>query len=185
MPSRWEMPPAYLQSGNPETENTPTLPYPGQLGIRFTITNPQRSAPGVDAGRSKRYQYIKTDSTMAVAPYPGAVAWWSDKTQYMVTTSATKLGRGRIAGVFRTAIGLGNYGCVQIGGPAPVKFIDGVTVANVNTAGNLVIPSATDGKADVLGAGTAATYPVLGETAGLLSGADSTAMVDLNVPETT
>ena len=30
------------------------------------------------AGRFKTYQLIQTDSGMAVAPYQGAVAWWSD-----------------------------------------------------------------------------------------------------------
>jgi hypothetical protein len=184
-PSRWEQPAVYLQSGDPETENTPVLHAPGLLGARFTIVNPQRSTPGADAGRSKRYQLVRTDSTMSVAPFPGAVAWWSDKTQYLVTTSPTALGRGRTAGVFRTTVARGNYCCVQVEGPCPTKLIDAPTAAPVANSGQFVIPSATAGKADVLAAGIAATYPPLGVIAGALNLGDNTIVVDLNVPETT
>ena len=184
MPNRWEMPPVYLQSGDPETENTPTLHAPGTLGARFTVIQPTRSAAGAEAGRSKTYQLIRTDSTMTVAPFAGAVAWWADKTQYLVTTSPTALGRGRIAGVFQYAISLGYYGCIQTHGPATVKFIDAVASAP-SVAGLFVIPSATAGKADTLAAGTAATYPTLGVTAGAYDAPNATAVVDLDVPETT
>ncbi len=51
--------------------------------------------------------------------------------------------------------------------------------------GKLVIPSATNGKADCLAAGSAATYPVLGYSAGAMNLGDNSAVVDLDVPETT
>jgi len=183
MPNIFELPPVYLQSGDPETENVATLHAPGTLGARFTVKQPTRSAAGAEDGRYKRYQLIRTDSTMTVSPFRGAVAWWSDKTQYLVTTSPTALGRGRIAGVFQNAITLGYYGCIQIGGPATVKFIDAVAVAPT-VAGLFVIPSATAAKADTLAAGTAASYPALGVTAGVYNAAAAEAVVDLNVPET-
>lgn len=181
--------PVYLQSGDPEGENTPTLYAPGSLGLRFTVINPQRATPGAEAGRSKKYQIVRTDSSMSVAPYLGAVAWWSDKTQYLVTTTVTTLGRGRIAGVFQNPVTPGNYCCVQIGGPALVKFTDSVT-ATPDGTGQFVIPSATNAKADCLAAGTAATYPPLGITAavgtgGAFNASDRTGVVDLAVPETT
>ena len=184
MPNRWEMPALYLQSGDPETENTPSLQYPGQLGMRITVRQPPGGAVGAEAGRSKRYQLIQTDSTMSVAPFRGAVAWWSDKTKYLVTTSPTALGRGRIAGVFQNAISAGYYGCVQIEGPATVKFVDAPTAAPT-AAGLFVIPSATAGKADCLAAASAATHPTLGVSAGVYDAAQAEAVVDLNVPETT
>ena len=183
-PIGWNEQAVFLQSGDPENENVATLSYPGQLGMRFTVVQPSRSAPGAEDGRSKTYQLIQTDSTMTVAPFRGAVAWWSDKTKYLVTTTVTTLGRGRIAGVFQNAITLGNYGCVQRGGPATVKFIDGVTSAPT-AAGLFVIPSATNAKADCLAAGSAATYPVLGLSAGVYNAAAAEAVVDLDVPETT
>lgn len=184
MPNRWEMPPLYLQSGDPETENVPSMAYPGQLGCRISVKQPgPPGTPGAEDYRHKRYQYVQTDSTMSVAPFKGAVAWWSSQARYLVTTSCTKLGRGRIAGVFQNAITPGWYGCIQIGGPATVKFVDGPTAAPTE-AGLIVIPSATDGKADCLAAASAATYPALGRSAGTYDAAACEGIVDLDVPET-
>lgn len=184
MPNRYEQPAFYLQSGDPEQENSPTLAYPGQLGIRFTVIQPSRSAPGAEAGRSKRYQLIKTDSTMTVAPFPGATAWWSDKTQYLVTTNATN--RNRVAGVFQNAVSPGNFGCVQIEGPATVKLLDADMAAVA--IGDVIIPSATNAKATRVAVGTAPTHTVMGQVGGPPLTTDppsATAVVDLNVPETT
>lgn len=183
-PNRFEQPTVFLQSGDPEQENTPTLSYPGQLGIRFTVVQPTRSAPGVESGRSKRYQLIKTDSTMTVAPFPGATAWWSDKSQYLVTTNATN--RNRVAGVFQNAVTPGNFGCVQIGGPGTTKIIDAPTAAVA--IGTTIIPSSTNGKADNLAVGTAPTHMVMGQVAGpplSYSAGAQEVVVDLAIPETT
>jgi hypothetical protein len=184
MPNAFERQPVYLQSGDPEAENVAALYAPGTLGARFTVVQPTRSPAGAEDGRSKRYQLIRTDSTMAVSPFRGAVAWWSDKTQYLVTTSPTALGRGRIAGVFQNAITPGYYGCIQIGGPATVKFIDAPTAAPT-VAGLFVIPSATAAKADCLAAASAATFPPLGVSAGVYNAPNAEGVVDLAVPETT
>jgi hypothetical protein len=183
-PNRFEQPAYYLQSGDPETENTPTLHAPGLLGARFTVVQPTRSVAGVEAGRSKRYQLIRTDSTMAVAPYPGAVAWWADKAAYLVTTVATN--RNRVAGVFQNAITLGYYGCIQIGGPASVKMLDADMAAVA--IGEAIIPSTTAGKATRVAVGTAPTHTLLGWVAGPALSTDApsaTVVVDLAVPETT
>ena len=188
MPNNNNMPPVYLQSGDPERESNPTLAYPGQLGMRFTVIQPTRAVPAAEEGRSKTYQIVRTDSTMSVNPFKGAVAWWADKTQYLVTTSPTALGRGRIAGVFQNLptfpITKGHYTCVQVGGPGITKFVDAVT-AQPTVAGLFVIPSATAGKADCLAAGSAATYPVLGLSSGVYDVLNAEAIVDLDVPETT
>jgi len=188
MPNRWEQPAIYLQSGDPEQENVPTLLYPGLLGARFTVIQPSRVAPAAEAGRSKRYQIIKTDSTMAVAPYEGAVGWWADQAAYTVTTTSpsTAQTRNRVAGAFCNAITPGYYGCVQIAGPGKVKLIDAVVQANV-VAGAYIVPSATNGKADVVAAATAPTAQPLGQVAQPLTFnvADLTVVVDLAIPETT
>ncbi len=183
MPNRWDNPTPYLESGDPESEDNVRLQYPGQLGTRFTVIQPGRTAPAAEAGRAKTYQIVRTDSTMSVAPFPGATAWWADKTQYLVTTTVTTLGRGRVAGVFQNAITKGNYGCIQVKGPATVKFIDAVTAAPT-AAGLIVIPSSTAGKADCLAAGSAATYPPMGVSASAYNATDATAIVDLDIPET-
>lgn len=190
-PNSWFSQPVYIPGGNPETMNEPESNIkPGQLGIKFAYNIPPRSAPGVDsetlatgaAGAPKAYKMVRTDSSMAVAPFASAVAWWFNQAEYRVTTSPTSLGRGRIAGVFRNSVTPGNVCCVQTNGKGKVKFIDAPTAAPSND-GFFVIPSATAGKADCLAAGSAATYPVLGRSAGVLQGGTSEAIVDLDVPE--
>lgn len=181
MPNNIRKQTMYLPNGgDPEQVDVSTLMEPGQLGGKITIINPPNSAY---PGRSKTYQLVKTDSTMSVNPYDGAVAWWSDQANYLVTTAASS--RGRIAGVFVNAPTKGNYTCIQTGGRhEQVKFIDAVT-AQPTTAGLFVIPSATAAKADCLAAGSAATYPALGLSAGAYDAVNATAAVDLDVPETT
>lgn len=189
MPNRWEMPPVYLQSGDPETESVASLHAPGLLGARFTIIQPSRGTPGAEDYRSKRYQLIKTDSSMAVAPFKGAVAWWSDQANYVVTTTspAVAVGRNRIAGVFcRTWENSGDYMCVQIQGPALTKLIDAAINANV-VVGAYIIPSATNAKADVVATATAPTQTPLGQVGAPITfnAASKEVVVDLAVPETT
>jgi hypothetical protein len=188
-PSRWEMPPVYIQSGDPETESTPTLHAAGLLGARFTILNPQRSQPGVEtspAGRSKRYQLIKTDSSMSVAPFPGATAFWTDRAGYVVTTNPASSSRNDIAGIFRRSWNAaGDFMCVQIGGPGLVKMLDASMGAL--TAGDSIISSATSGKAERVAVGTAPTHATYGRVSAPLTvqAGESTVLVDLDVPETT
>ncbi len=112
MPYNIRNQPMYFQTGDPETDNLATLPYPGALGSRVTIKEPGVPGAPTAAGqyRSKTYQLVQYDSAMTTAPFLGATAWWSDKTKYLVTTLPTTLGRGRIAGVFRNANPVGNYG---------------------------------------------------------------------------
>jgi len=190
-PNSWFSQPVYIPGGNPETMNEPESNIkPGQLGIRFAYNILPRSAPGVDSatlatgaqGLPKAYKMVRTDSTMTTAPYDGAVAWWADQALYKTTTSPTTLGRGRVAGVFRTVVTVGNVTCIQVGGKGKIKFIDAPTAAP-DATGLIVIPSATVGKADCLAAGSAATYPALGRSAGALQGGTSEAIVDIDVPE--
>jgi hypothetical protein len=173
--------PMYVQAGNLENENVPfaTDPYPGMLGSRVTV-NVATGATGQGAV-GKTYQRVQVDSTVTTAPFPGAVAWWSDKPTSKVTTSPTN--RGRVAGVFRNAVTPGNIGFIQTQGPSTVKIIDAPTAAPT-IAGLIVIPSATAGKADVLAAASSATYPPLGVTTSALQGGTSICAVDLDVPET-
>lgn len=192
---------AYVSTGDPETVNDPRPYAPGMLGARVTIKEPTVGSPvatGVgESYRFKTFQYVQTDSTMAVAPFKGAVALWSNKASYVVTTTVATLGRGRVAGIFENddsgkwtgranAITPGYYCFIQTQGPGLVKFLDSPTAAPT-AAGLIVVPSATAGKADCLAAGTAATYPALGLSASTfanIDGSDTMALVDLDVPET-
>ena len=184
-PNSWFSQPVYIPGGNPETMNEASLLYPGQLGIRFQYINPPRTVPSgdtVEDGTPKGFQLVHTDSTMTVTPFDGATAWWANQQQYRVTTTVTTLGRGRVAGVFKTAVTPGNYCCVQQKGKSQVKFVD-APVAAPTAAGLLVIPSATNAKADCLAAGSAATYPIMGRSAGVYNAVEATAIVDLDIPD--
>lgn len=172
----------WVQSGDPETVDSPALTYPGQLGKFVSVKQPTATAPeGQDEeGRDKVYRLVHTDSSMTVSPFRGAVAWWQDKSRFRTTTSPTN--RGRVAGVYQNAITRGNYGWIQTGGPGIVKFVDAPTAAPT-AAGLIVIPSGTAGKADCLAAGTAATYPILGYSSAAYNAALAEAVVDLAVPD--
>lgn len=171
----------WVQTGDPNTVDDTTLRYPGQLGAEMVVKEPgPAGSPSGASYREKRYKYVSTDSTMSVSPFSGAVAWWAEATGYKTTTSPTTLGRGRVAGVYVNAITKGNYGYIQVGGPCVVKFVD-APVAAPTVAGLIVIPSATAAKADCLAAGTAASYPALGRSAGTYDAANTQCIVELDV----
>lgn len=179
----------YIPEGDPDDMSVAEadFPYPGLIGTRFTVQQPgPRGAPtGTEENQTKTYQIVRTDSSMTVAPADGMVAWWSRTRDYQTTTDPTALGRGRVAGIYkRTWAAAGDIMCIQKKGPCSVFFVDAPTT-DPTVAGLNVIPSATAGKADCLGAGTAPTYPLIGQSAGPLQGGTARAVVDLNVGETT
>lgn len=161
----------YLQSGLPQNENRLPDGYSGgQLGSRFTFKDPE------DSNIAKKYQLVQADSVMDVVPADNLVAYWLEASGYRVTTDVSVAGRGKPAGIFRTAVTLGNICCIQIGGPGDVLFSAGTPDAT----GLIAIPTATDGQAQALAAGTAATYPPLGVT--LSTAVANVARVELQLP---
>lgn len=183
-PNSWFSQPVFVPGGDPEQMNEPSLTYPGQLGIRFNYIQPPRVAPaaGSEEGQPKAFQLVQSDSSMSVAPYDSAVAWWANRTGYLVTTNAGTPGRGQVAGIFKTAVTPGNYCCIQQKGIGAVKIIDAPTAAPT-AAGLHVVPSATNGKADVVAAGTGYVYPRIGRTMGTMNLGDNTVLTDLDIPE--
>ncbi len=169
----------YLPNGgDPEQVNEATLQQPGMLGGR--VINPSTSG-------NKEYQLVQVDSSSTNTPagtvFDGATAWWSNRNTFLVGTAPAALGRGNVAGVFVNAATPGRYTCIQVvGRHDQVKLVDAPT-ASPTAAGLFIIPSATNGKADCLAAGTAASYPVLGRSAGVINTGDQTCAVDLNVYE--
>jgi len=164
----------WVQSGDPATVDSPTNLYPGQLGGVYTDD------------QAKEWQYVQGDSSMSVGPFPAAVMWWSDKANFLVTTDPTGR-RGEYAGICPRidrnsadvgSKGAGNFFFIGKGGRHIVKALDAVTAAPAG-AGQFVIPSATAGKADVLAAGTAATYPPVGREDGWYNVAAREVYVDL------
>lgn len=176
----------YVTTGDPETVDDHVMYAPGQLGCRVTLKQPgPPGSPGVEHYRDKTYQYVRLDSTMAVAPARGSVMWWADRARYLVTTDPTGR-RGQIAGVYQRLGGpefLDNYCYIQVQGPAIVQYIAQPTAAP-DTTGLFVIPSAVAGSADCLAAGVAATYPPLGTSMSAVNPANQ-GIVNLNIdPET-
>jgi len=184
MPNAWFSQPVFIPGGDPEQMNEPSLLYPGQLGIRFSYIQPPRVLPtaGSEEGQPKSFQLVQSDSSMSVTPYDSAVAWWANRTGYLVTTNAGTPGRNQVAGIFKTAVVPGNFCCVQQKGLAAVKIIDAPTAAPT-AAGLHVVPSTTNSKADVLASGTAYTFARIGRTMGVMNAGDNTCLVDLDVPE--
>jgi hypothetical protein len=166
----------WVRTGDPATVDDTINRYPGQLGGVYTD----------DAAR--QWQYVQGDSGMSVAPFPAAAMWWSSKANFLVTTDPTNrrglyvgvvARRDRVGNELSAAPGKGNFFFVQKGGKAIVKTLDAVTAAPTNT-GQVVIPSATAGKADVLAAGTGATYPPVGRELGWYNVAARELWVDLD-----
>ena len=119
---------------------------------------------------------------MTVAPYKGAVALRASAVNpYLATTNVTN--RNGIMGVFQNAITPGNFGFVQTQGPASVKIVDASMGAVA--AGDSIIASATNAKADRVAAGTASTYVPLGRIGPTVvsSPAEALVVVDLDVPD--
>lgn len=173
----------YLQSGDPDKENTPTLHAPGLLGARFTIMHPVSRASGAPAPRSKRYQLVRVDPAQATAILAGAPAYWVDKANYVVSTLNTNL--NALAGLFNGVIAPGSYGCIQLQGPAYPKLVTADAAAAV--AGDGVVGSATVLKANRVASGTAPPTRALGIVAApktLLTGDADRVLTDLNVVET-
>jgi hypothetical protein len=165
----------WIPTGDPATVDMTRNPYSGALGGLYTDN------------QGKQWQLVAGASDMSVPPFPGAVAWWDDKANFKVTTDPSR--RGMYAGVIarlkkdgaELAYGpsKGNFFFIQKGGRAVVKTTDAVTAAPTNT-GQYVVPSATAGKADVLAAGSAATYPPIGREAGWYNVAAREVYVDLD-----
>ena len=132
-----------------ETMNTPTLYKPGELGSQIQIGN-------------KSYQLIQLDSGAAAstagAPVTGSVAFWKDRSKYLVTTDKQVAEGGptiaktvnSVAGVFcQTASGAnvagtasltaGNYGVIQQRGP----HVGVLTSSGTSAAGDFLIALTT------------------------------------------
>lgn len=179
-------------TGDPDTYNETSLTIQGDLGKYLTVKERTGDTPvdgGDVRGRDKEYRKVRVDSApMAVLPDNGIVAFWANKARFVVSTTPTAQGRGRVAGIFKNPVPLGSYCFVQVGGPALVKF-QGQTqgqaapTATPTAAGLIVIPSAFDGRADCLAAGSAATYPIIGYSAGAMDATNYTATVDLAIPD--
>jgi hypothetical protein len=151
-----------------EAMNSTALYKPGELGSQIQLG-------------TKAYQLIQLDSgataaTAAGLPVAGHIAFWKDKSKYLVTNDrAQALGGGSnsvsrnfVAGVFNSltsgaagtaSITPGNYGVIQQRGAHVGVF----TAGNSVTVGqSIVAESAATANGIAVAVGTAATNPVVG-----------------------
>lgn len=162
MPSVYEQNAVYLQSGNPLTEDTPTLHAPGTLGARFTMQHPTSRATPLTPPRTKRFQVVQVDAAAAAAPKAGQPVYWVDRAAYKVTTAGGTL-LNQLAGVLNNAATRGHYTCIQVGGPCYVRASDANVTAAVAGA-DLLVGGATD-LGVLVAAGTAPATMALGTIA--------------------
>lgn len=166
----------FIQDGDPMGSNESTLQYPGELGLE--------SIAKCNDGIDRTMQRVQNDSAPAVAVTAGMVAWWvTEHPSYRVTPAAAQAGggRGRVAGIYPCVVSTDYYTLIVKKGQAtPVLFVDAPTAAP-DATGLFVVPSATNGKADCLAAGSAPTYPPIGKTVGAQDGTTKLANVDVDV----
>lgn len=166
----------FFQGGDPLGMNETELQYPGQLGL----VSRTKCRDGID----RDLQIVQADSILGTALTASQVVWWLDQDAYRVTNDPTGR-RGDVAGVVGEnvdgEIAVNAYtSIVKRGRAHGVKFLDAPTAAP-STAGLIVIPSATAGRADALAAGSAATYPPIGRTTGAQDGTTKIADCDVDV----
>lgn len=167
----------YVVTGNPDTVNASDPYFAGQIGQSIDVND-------------REYQFVQLDSGATASTATGVVAanqlaYWHDRSQYIVTNDAANGLRGgaansfrnNVAGVFRNAMTAGNYGFVlQRGRNVTVKE------AGSATAGMLLEADSSVSAAQTLGVtvGTAPGYITLGVVTVATSG--STCSADLDIP---
>lgn len=156
--------------------------FPGMIGGTATLL--LGAGTDTDPRGSKSIQLVRAASDMSEPATNGAVAWWEDQLTYTVTMDPSGR-RGRVAGVFLGPVTPGNLGIIQTGGIHGYVHFDSTPTANPTAAGLIVIPSSNAGQANCLAAGSAATYPPLGVSAGAWDSVNKRAVVDLRLPQVT
>ena len=165
----------HIPSGDPEKGSWATLSQPGQLGHKFEWNV---GAPSSPLWVTYRIAKAKAGVTFAT----GEILYWDDRDDYVVTNVANG---GAVAGFVpagTTAVAptAGEYFCMVTKGRRLAKYLDSVTVAP-DTAGKLVVATATAGRVDCVTATLNLTALVVGRTAGAQNTATKLALTDINV----
>lgn len=161
-------------------------PYAGQLGAFMELTEAQAlamsSAPATLTLHSGIYQYVQFKAGSTAANAAGQIVFYSsaaDRAVYTVTPDVTAATQGMIAGITLATVTKGNYGWIQVGGVANVKFKTGLTAATP-AIGDLVIVDQTPTFAadDPTQSGNP-TYLILKSVLGVASSAPVSATISL------
>ena len=138
----------YIGTGsNVEAMNVSTLYKPGELGSQIQLPN------------GKAYQLIQVDSgatAVTGAPVCGSLAFWKDRSKYLVTTDKIQAETGptaakainSVAGVFNSltsgaagtaSITAGNYGVIQQRG----QHVGVLTSSGTSAVGDILVALST------------------------------------------
>ncbi len=132
---------AFIGSGS--STGTGAQPYPGQLGAYQMLSEAEAAKRGsVLTLHCGIYQYVQFKSGSSASNAAGQIVFWSTRASYIVTPDATAPLTGEIAGITLNAVTKGNYGWIQVGGVANVKFKSSITAATP-AIGDLVIVDQT------------------------------------------
>jgi len=162
---------SYVITNNPDTVNESTPYMEGQVGQVLNLGE-------------KTYQYVQVDSGATASNTVGVVAanevaFWKDRTKYIVTNDLRQAvgGRNAIAGIFRNAMTAGYYGFVlQQGDAVSVKSDGGGAAGDIAIANSGTAADVTN-----ITAGSALTYLNLGTIRRVAVA--SVISVDLNIPQ--
>src|SRR5215471_3615370 len=181
----------WLPTGNPDTTNITSTDFnslggqPGSLGIRFEATPPNRA-----------YQRVQLDSGATASSLSGVVAanqlaYWKDKSRYLVTNDAAQANaanniattnnafRNFVAGIFRSAVTAGNFcDILQRGQSISVKTTGTIATGDVIVGDT----SATAAQAtNITAGGTQTALKVIGIATG--PAVSNVTPVDVDIPE--
>jgi hypothetical protein len=162
-----------------ELFNETTLHKPGELGRRGDF-------------QGKTYQLVQLDSgatasTSVGISAAGQLAFWKDKSAYLVTNDiAQAIGaedatldnkRNNVAGVIRTAVTAGDHCFIQQGGRCSTATDGG---GDFTIGDSVIAANGTSAQGDRVAAGTAVTHTLVGLVAG--AEASNLTAVDLELP---
>lgn len=180
MPNANRVQTVYINTGNPDTINVAELGRMGELGQCYDWND-------------RAYQIVKLDSGCTAATGTGVVAanqlaFWKDRSQYLVTNNSPQalIGgvadsyRNNVAGIFRNAATAGYYTHILVRGRNIA-----VKEAGSGTTGQLLVANTSSVAADGLGiaVNTAATNECIGVITTATSGTTCYAAVDIpNIP---
>lgn len=155
MPNANRVQTVYIDTGNPDTVNVSSLYRPAELGQAYDYND-------------RAYQVVKLDSGVTASTGAGVVAanqlaFWKDRSAYLVTNDSTQalIGgvaasfRNNVAGIFRNAATSGYYTHILIRGRNIA-----VKEAGSATAGETLCASTSTTAADALGTAIATASPV-------------------------
>lgn len=144
---------AFIGSGS--SSGLGLSPYPGQLGAFMELTEAQAltmsSVPATLTLHSGIYQYVQFKTGSTASNVAGQIVFYAtaaDRAAYIVTPDVTAATQGMIGGITIASVTKGNYGWMQVGGMASVKYKSSITAATPAIGDLVIVDQAPSNTAD-------------------------------------